>query len=778
MQENEQRIAELRKRLDDLARYHEHFAREIVEIRRTIDSLASASAGEASPVAPPEGAVPPPITAQPPQIRRPEPVEPPRAAYANDRPEPSPKNLERFVGEHLIAMVGVVITVIGVAIGAKYAIDNGWITPVMRIVFGYLIGIGLLVPAFRLREKYPAFSALTLSGAMAVFYFITYAAYSFYGLMPQTAAFVLMVAFTVFTVIAAIRFDRVIIAHIGLVGAYAVPFLLSENEGRAAILFSYMAIINAGILAVSVARYWRSIFYSSFVITWLLFFAWYNGAYSVQNDFQLALAFATVFFAIFYATFIAWKLVAREPFGPENVALVLANSFIYFGLGYAIIDGNEAWKSYLGMFTVGNAFVHFLVAAAIHRFASTPPSVVNLIVALVIAFITIAVPVQLEGRWITLLWTAEATALFAVGRAKRIALYEWFSYPLMALGAMSLLTDWLRVAFDSFSHTGESTRPFVSGIFVVNVVFIAATVAILWFDKRFRDDAALPESLAPVFRFFAGAALAVVVFNCLRIEISNFWTHREFSTAIVTGPESYDRVTDRAFGYWNAISQIDYAMLFVAAALFLNRRFLRSQALALAGILFAGLFLFIFISAGFAVMSELRDLYLRPVTGDFITGPMAIGVRYISYAVAGVLVAALGISARDESMPVQPTGPVRVIGADAVLHVVALACLSSELLSLTDVFGVRDSEKLLLSILWGIYALCLIAFGIWRSKKHLRIGALVLFAGTLLKLFFYDLADLGTISKTVVFVALGVLLLIAGYFYNKFDERIFKSDAN
>ncbi|MBK7707081.1 MAG: DUF2339 domain-containing protein [Acidobacteria bacterium] len=126
-------------------------------------------------------------------------------------------NLEKFIGENLIAMVGAVITVIGVAIGAKYAIDKGWITPVMRIVFGYLIGIGLLIPAFRLREKMSRFSAVTLSGSMAIFYFVTYAAYSFYDLIPQPFAFALMVLFTAFTVFAAIRYERVVIAHIGMV---------------------------------------------------------------------------------------------------------------------------------------------------------------------------------------------------------------------------------------------------------------------------------------------------------------------------------------------------------------------------------------------------------------------------------------------------------------------------------------------------------------------------------------------------------------------------------
>ena len=67
----------------------------------------------------------------------------------------------------------------------------------------------------------------------------------------------------------------------------------------------------------------------------------------------------------------------------------------------------------------------------------------------------------------------------------------------------------------------------------------------------------------------------------------------------------------------------------------------------------------------------------------------------------------------------------------------------------------------------------LIVLGIIKKKKHLRIGAIVLFAVTLIKLFFYDIADLDTISKTVIFITLGVLLLIISFLYNKYKNLIF-----
>ena len=140
------------------------------------------------------------------------------------------KNLEKFIGENLISKIGILITILGVAIGTKYSIDHHLISPLTRIILGYIAGLILLGFGVKLKKKYENYSAVLVSGAMAVMYFITYFAYGFYDLIPQFIAFGLMVLFTVVTVIAALKYNKQVIAHIGLVGAYAVPFLLSRDS--------------------------------------------------------------------------------------------------------------------------------------------------------------------------------------------------------------------------------------------------------------------------------------------------------------------------------------------------------------------------------------------------------------------------------------------------------------------------------------------------------------------------------------------------------------------
>lgn len=143
--------------------------------------------------------------------------QPKHAASKANKPPKIRVNLEKIIGENLINKIGIAITIIGVAIGANYSIEHDLISPLTRIILGYLAGAGLLGFAIKLKKKYKNYRAVLVSGAIVIVYFITYSAYSFYGLIPQVSAFVLMVVFTAFAVIAALNYNKQVIAHIGLV---------------------------------------------------------------------------------------------------------------------------------------------------------------------------------------------------------------------------------------------------------------------------------------------------------------------------------------------------------------------------------------------------------------------------------------------------------------------------------------------------------------------------------------------------------------------------------
>ncbi len=227
-----------------------------------------------------------------------------------------------------------------------------------------------------------------------------------------------MVIFTGFAVVAAIRYDKQVIAHIGLVGAYAVPFLLSEGSGKVAVLFTYMAIINVGILLIALKKYWKPLYYSSFFCTWIIFGAWYFTKYKSAEHFTLAFSFLAGFFIIFYILILTYKLIHKDRFLSGEIYLLLLNAFLFYGIGYTMLNGEKNGGQLLGLFTLANAFIHFIVSAFIYRQKLVDRNLVYLVAGLVIVFITIAIPVQLDGNWVTLLWAGEAALLFWIGRSK------------------------------------------------------------------------------------------------------------------------------------------------------------------------------------------------------------------------------------------------------------------------------------------------------------------------------------------------------------------------
>jgi uncharacterized membrane protein len=62
--------------------------------------------------------------------------------------------------------------------------------------------------------------------------------------------------------------------------------------------------------------------------------------------------------------------------------------------------------------------------------------------------------------------------------------------------------------------------------------------------------------------------------------------------------------------------------------------------------------------------------------------------------------------------------------------------------------------------------------GFLRNHALLRQGAIGLFAATVLKVFFADMANVSTPFRIISFVVLGLMLIGASYLYYRYRERI------
>jgi uncharacterized membrane protein len=793
MNENTDKINQLLDKLDILMKRQEIFSKEVTDLKEEINRLKI----QEQFVKPEKQEVKTQISESDsvPEIKKvhatadsrisqQQPVDnAPKSAEPNiQNPIKLKNNIEKFIGENLINKIGIAITIIGVAIGAKYAIEHQLISPLTRIVFGYLIGAGLLIFALKLKKKFENFSAVLLSGSMAIMYFITYAAYSFYELFPQIAAFVFMVIFTVFTVSAALNYNRQIIAHIGLVGAYAVPFLLSEDTGNVMILFIYTAIINIGILVIAFKKYWKPLNYSSFVITWLLYLTWFLSNYQDFGQFGLAFTFLSVFFVTFYLMFLAFKLLQKEKFDGYDIVLLLLNSFIFYGIGYQLLYSHETGEHLLGLFTLGNAILHFIVSLVIYRQKVADRNLFYFVSGLVLVFITIAIPVQLNGNWVTLLWVGEAAVLFWIGRTKNVQIYEILSYVLMVLAFFSIIQDWTSLNH-RYNPLNPETRliPFFNIQFLSSLLFTVAFGYINYLnrDSKYTSPLISQKDLMKAVSFSIPAIFIMALYCTFRIQISIYWDQL-YQDSFIGIKKAGQLIPTR---HWNAdlsnfktIWILNYSILFFSVMSFLNIKKIRNKNLGIINLAINAFILFVFLCLGLYTLSELRESYLQIPNVYYTSSIFNIGIRYISFVFAALLLTSIYFYIDQEFL--QPVIIDLKTGFDIMLFTSLIWILSSELINWMDIMQSTQSYKLGLSILWGGYSLLLIGLGIWKKKKHLRISAIVLFGVTLLKLFFYDLTYLDTISKTIVFVTLGILLLIISFLYNKYTNIISDDQEN
>lgn len=794
MSANQEYIKKLEEKLELLLTKQEGFAKELMGLYKEINALKKGSilspettVEEVKPIVT-EHIIEKPILS----VEENQPIETVIPTKINPTPErekvtkplvvdKTPKqksSLEKFIGENLINKIGILITIIGVVIGAKYSIENNLISPLTRIVLGYLVGLALLVFGIKLKAKYLNYSAVLVSGAVTILYFITFAAYSLYALLPQLAAFVLMVLFTIFAVVAALNYNKQIIAHIGLVGAYAVPFLLSTGSGDVLTLFSYMAIINTGILVVAFKKYWKPLYFVSFVFTWLIYTSWLSFSYLEENHFSIAFSFATIFFLIFYFAFMGYKFIKKENFNTGDVIIVFFNSFIFYGVGFYLLSENENTEDLLGIFTLTNALIHFVVASVIFKQKLADKKLFYLIAALVLTFVTITIPVQLDGSWVTILWAVEAALLFWIGLSKEIKLYKNLSYILMFLAFFSLFQDWSAIYDSYYDFEEEKITPFLNINFLSSLLVLIAFGVITWLNstKKYQLENESKNGLNNVMKLLIPIFFLLICYCSFALEIDAYY-NQLFQDSMITVSNDDDYGSTH-YNYdlldFSDIWLVNYTLLFFTILSFVNIKNIKNRVLGVANLILNVLAVFIFLSFGLYVLSELRSSYLEQVLAEYYAiGSFNLSIRYLSFLFLGGLIYAIYAYSQQTFVKLNFKIPFEI-----GLHFTILWILSSELLHWMDIGGISNSYKMNLSILWGAYSLFLVVIGIWKRKKHLRISGIVLFGVTLIKLFFYDIADLDTISKTIVFVSLGVLLLVISFLYTKYTKQIENEPKN
>jgi uncharacterized membrane protein len=462
-------------------------------------------------------------------------------------------------------------------------------------------------------------------------------------------------------------------------------------------------------------------------------------------------------------------LIQKEKFDVDDIFLQLANVFVFYGVGYSALHGDKIGVQLLGIFTLFNAFIHFVVSIIVYKQKTADKQLLYMISGLALVFITIAIPVQLNGNWVTLLWAGEAALLFWIGRSKQAQIYERFSYVLMLLAFICLIQDW--GAFYLNYNFKIKFIPLLNINFLSSVLFIGAFSFINFINNKseYNKSTEGNNDLIKIINIAIPSILLFTLYYSFYMEITLYFDqlyNNSVIKSIINGNTSY---------YWNpdilqykSVWLINYSLLFVSVLSLVNIKFFKNSYLGYVNLVLNVFAIMVFFSGSLLAISQLRTSFLEQTFSQYYQiSSFNLGIRYISLVFFSTTLFACYKYIQQNYISKDLK-----IAFDFVLHMSILWTASSELINWMEIARSTQSYKLGLSILWGFYSLLLIVRGIWKSKKHLRIGAIALFAVTLVKLFFYDIMELETIAKTIVFVLLGVLLLVISFLYNKYKSII------
>ena len=488
-------------------------------------------------------------------------------------------SLESRIGSQWFNRIGILAMLIGMAWFLKLAIDNHWIGPLGRVLIGLIAGAGLIVWSERFRSRgYNGFSYSLKAVGSGILYLSLWAAFSLFHLIPAAVAFAAMIVVTAFNGFMSWSQDSELLALYAIVGGLSIPVLVSTGENSEATLFSYLLLLDIAVLVLVALRPWSRLLFGAFTGTVLFVFGWWVTFYSPAQSGRTAF-FIGCFFVIFA---LAPRLVRvsledeTRVSGWDNLALVLlpiSNAALGFFAFYNIF--NYSGSSWAGPWlAVGFAAFYLLLLRlpAGERLHQSPAILSALHLTAAVVFLSIAIPLKAHGRWLTIGWLTEGTALL------------WFATRIHSrlLRALALLCLLLGLAALVVVNPPASTTPLLNERFATYCTGIAAFTLLFVIARK----AQWSEPEQGELRWHTLAAVAVLVVNALTLlaigwEIHSYWWVRQWqgNWRLMHDYQMYAQFTYSAFfmafgaillgiGFWRRSAYLRWqALLLLAVAI-------------------------------------------------------------------------------------------------------------------------------------------------------------------------------------------------------------------
>lgn len=752
-------------RVNELRRQHERLERVITElqyVRPQPPSPAPAAPAQAQAPRPSVSVHTPPAAtpeAQPkaptvPPVPPASPVPPvPPTPPVPKKPSKTREEMEMAIGGTWLSRIGAIAVVLGTLFFLKYAFDRGWIAEWMRVVMGLTTGAVLIGAAERWRRKKLNIFAQALAGAgVPILYLSVYASYGFYALVPQPIAFAGMCVVTLLTIGVALRHDSVFIAIMAAVGGMCTPWWLSTGEMNTVGLFAYVAALSAGLFALHVLRpRWIISGVIGYVGTWIWWAIWVVARQDMAS--RDALSGTILSSCCLIIGMIHHYAVERridDDLQPLRRILNGVHIVFMFVVVLAALDSAIPWQNELAAGIMGAV----CIAVALPYRTMQRPSVASTHLVLGLLALTQAVTNEGDAYTRAIAWSVLGLGASFLLR-ERFALAERITArSIVGLAVMAAITDDRTIGSTSVLYI-PIANPRMIALVISGISTILAA-------RLFNGAAQGWKHVLDLGRSVGYAALLLAV-------------HREVFDVVarLAHDVTAGRVGSDLHAFYMAQGHAVASMASVIAAsvLVLMARRLKDEAAVYAGMvgLVMGAAWWMTHASAVPDPGSLEPyLSVRTLTGVIImlaTAPVVLVPSHttsiitptIRRAASGILLVAFSFMFCTIEVTWTETIAIHRLYEDGATQYIDDAW---------NRFHLRMSGT------WIVYSILLMSLGFIRRLRAVRVGALVLLLVTILKVFLYDLSFLEQPYRIVSFIALGVILLLAGFLYQRFKHVI------
>ena len=343
-----------------------------------------------------------------------------------------------LMGGNMIVRAGLVVLFIGLVFLARLVVQAGLFPIEARLATIAAAGAALLALGFAKRITRPDFGLQMQGAGVAVLYLTVFAGARIYEVIPPGAAFGFMIVFAALGAALAVMQNSLTLAMASFLGGYAVPVLLGGRAETPTGLFTYMTVLNAGVMGIAWKKSWRPLNLLGFAATFLLASLWGFTSYTDQN-FLICELFLGLSVAIYLAT--AMLYAHNTPGKLGNFAdstLLFGTAIAGFGLQEGLVH-DKPYASAWSALAFGAVYLA-LAAWAMRRRREGMGLMAESMAAIGLGFVTLAIPLALDAKWTSAAWALEGAGAFWVGGRQARWMPRAFGLLLQALGAAIVLS--------------------------------------------------------------------------------------------------------------------------------------------------------------------------------------------------------------------------------------------------------------------------------------------------------------------------------------------------